>query len=71
MFITVNTLPLVLEIGGIDKVGTYTGYILGTDSYAHNLRHSSYVYRHISVTVLLLPDSIYTLNTLHTCCKAR
>ena len=26
MFITVNTLPLVLEIGGIDKVGTYTGY---------------------------------------------
>ncbi len=26
MFITVNTLPLVLEIGGIDKVGTFTGY---------------------------------------------
>lgn len=26
MFITVNTLPLVLEIGGVDKVGTYTGY---------------------------------------------
>ncbi len=26
MFITVNTLPLVLEIGGMDKVGTYTGY---------------------------------------------
>lgn len=26
MFITVNTLPLVLEIGGLDKVGTYTGY---------------------------------------------
>lgn len=26
MFITVNTLPLVLEIGGIKKVGTFTGY---------------------------------------------
>lgn len=26
MFITVNTLPLVLEIGGIQKVGTFTGY---------------------------------------------
>ncbi|MBQ4573214.1 MAG: MFS transporter [Clostridia bacterium] len=26
MLITVNTLPLVLEIGGIDKVGTFTGY---------------------------------------------
>ena len=26
MFITVNTLPLVLEIGGIDKVGTFTRY---------------------------------------------
>ena len=26
MFITVNTLPLVLEIGGIAKVGTFTGY---------------------------------------------
>ncbi len=26
MFITVNTLPLVLEIGGIEKVGTFTGY---------------------------------------------
>ena len=26
MFITVNTLPLVLDIGGIDKVGTFTGY---------------------------------------------
>ena len=26
MFITVNTLPLVLEIGGIDRVGTFTGY---------------------------------------------
>ncbi len=26
MFITVNTLPLVLEIGGIEKIGTFTGY---------------------------------------------
>ncbi len=26
MFITVNTLPLVLEIGGVQKVGTFTGY---------------------------------------------
>lgn len=26
MFVNVNTLPLVLEIGGIDKVGTFTGY---------------------------------------------
>ena len=26
MFITGNTLPLVLEIGGIEKVGTFTGY---------------------------------------------
>ena len=26
MFITVNTLPLVLEIGGLDRVGTFTGY---------------------------------------------
>ena len=26
MFITVNTLPLVLDIGGVDKVGTFTGY---------------------------------------------
>ena len=26
MFITVNTLPLVLDIGGINKVGTFTGY---------------------------------------------
>ena len=26
MFITVITLPLVLDIGGIDKVGTFTGY---------------------------------------------
>ncbi len=26
MFITVNTLPLVLEIGGSEKVGTFTGY---------------------------------------------
>ena len=26
MFITVNTLPLVLEIGGLEKVGTFTGY---------------------------------------------
>ena len=26
MFITVNTLPLVLDIGGIAKVGTFTGY---------------------------------------------
>ncbi|MBQ7543191.1 MAG: MFS transporter [Clostridia bacterium] len=26
MLITVNTLPLVLEIGGIAKVGTFTGY---------------------------------------------
>ncbi len=26
MIITVNTLPLVLEIGGLDKVGTFTGY---------------------------------------------
>ncbi|MDR1927244.1 MAG: MFS transporter [Oscillospiraceae bacterium] len=26
MMITVNTLPLVLEIGGVDRVGTFTGY---------------------------------------------
>lgn len=26
MLITVNTLPLVLDIGGVDKVGTFTGY---------------------------------------------
>ena len=26
MFITVNTLPLVLDIGGIERVGTFTGY---------------------------------------------
>lgn len=26
MFITVNTLPLVLEIGGQEKIGTFTGY---------------------------------------------
>lgn len=26
MMITVNTLPLVLEIGGTDRVGTFTGY---------------------------------------------
>ena len=26
MFITVNTLPLVLDIGGVAKVGTFTGY---------------------------------------------
>jgi len=26
MMITVNTLPLVLEIGGIEKIGTFTGY---------------------------------------------
>ena len=26
MLITVNTLPLVLEIGGVQKVGTFTGY---------------------------------------------
>lgn len=26
MMITVNTLPLVLEIGGLQKVGTFTGY---------------------------------------------
>ena len=26
MLITVNTLPLVLEIGGIEKIGTFTGY---------------------------------------------
>ena len=26
LFITVNTLPLVLEIGGVEKVGTFTGY---------------------------------------------
>ena len=26
MFITVNTLPHVLDIGGIEKVGTFTGY---------------------------------------------
>lgn len=26
MLITVNTLPLVLDIGGIEKVGTFTGY---------------------------------------------
>jgi len=26
MMVTVNTLPLVLDIGGIDKVGTFTGY---------------------------------------------
>lgn len=26
MFITVNTLPLVLEIGGLEKIGTFTGY---------------------------------------------
>ncbi len=26
MFINVNTLPLVWQIGGIDKVGTFTGY---------------------------------------------
>lgn len=26
MLITVNTLPLVLDIGGINKVGTFTGY---------------------------------------------
>lgn len=25
-FVTINTLPLVLEIGGPEKVGTYTGY---------------------------------------------
>ena len=25
-FVTINTLPLVLEIGGIDRVGTFTGY---------------------------------------------
>ena len=26
MFVTVNTLPLVLDIGGVEKVGTFTGY---------------------------------------------
>jgi len=26
MFITVNTLPLVLEIGGLERVGAFTGY---------------------------------------------
>jgi MFS family permease len=25
-FVTINTLPLVLEIGGTEKIGTYTGY---------------------------------------------
>lgn len=25
-FVTINTLPLVLEIGGVDRVGTFTGY---------------------------------------------
>ncbi len=25
-FVTINTLPLVLEIGGVEKVGTFTGY---------------------------------------------
>jgi maltose/moltooligosaccharide transporter len=25
-FVTINTLPLVLEIGGAEKIGTYTGY---------------------------------------------
>lgn len=25
-FVTINTLPLVLEIGGIERVGTFTGY---------------------------------------------
>ena len=25
-FVTINTLPLVLEIGGLDRVGTFTGY---------------------------------------------
>lgn len=26
MFITVNTLPLVLQIGGLERIGTFTGY---------------------------------------------
>jgi len=26
MMITVNTLPLVLEIGGVERIGTFTGY---------------------------------------------
>ncbi len=25
-FVTINTLPLVLELGGVEKVGTFTGY---------------------------------------------
>lgn len=25
-FVTINTLPLVLEIGGMDRIGTFTGY---------------------------------------------
>ena len=37
MLITVNTLPLVLEIGGQEKIGTFTGYYYTASQIAQSI----------------------------------
>jgi MFS family permease len=55
MFINVNTLPLVLEIGGVKKVGTFTGYYYAATFSANIASPILYgVYRMFSGTYLSL-----------------
>ena len=75
MFITVNTLPLVLEIGGIDKVGTYTGYYYTATFSAQIATPIIYgIVRmftgtYLSSVLFTARIAIYTFILCNTCCK--
>ena len=55
MLITVNTLPLVLEIGGLDRVGTFTGYYY-TATFSASIVGPVLVGGMFDLTKLMTPD---------------
>lgn len=75
IFITVNTLPLVLEIGGINKVGVHRlllhRYVFGADCNSHRIRYRCDDYKYVQDSVLLLPRLLHSFPALHPCRKAR
>ncbi len=73
MFITVNTLPLVLEIGGIDKVGTFTGYYYTFSMAAQVVTPvlAGTLMRHISYRVLFPYAALFVGASFVTMCFVR
>ena len=54
-FVTINTLPLVLEIGGLDRVGTFTGYYY-TATFSASIVGPVLVGGMFDLTKLMTPD---------------